>query len=77
MRMIFSLLGLVVVAALLLWLARGQLRALGVQPRPAASSAAAPAGDPRDVQKKVQDDLQKAMEEQQRRLEQADKAADK
>lgn len=75
MRIAFSLLGLVVVAALLLWLAKGQLSAMSAKPAPAAAvqGIVPPRGTPENIEKKVQSDLQKAADTEAKRLQDADK----
>lgn len=75
MRFIFSLISLVVVAAIVLWLAKTQLSAMQSAPKPAATvqGVIVPTGSPDDVKKKVEAEVQKTMDEQAKRLEQADK----
>lgn len=68
MRALYSLIGLVIVAALLLWLAKGQLAAMqqhAVKAAPPASAA--------QIRQQVEADLQKADAAERKQLESADK----
>jgi hypothetical protein len=75
MRVIFSLVSLVVIAAIVLWLAKTQLSEVRSAPKPATTvqGVIVPTGSPDEVKKKVEAEVQKTMDEQAKRLEQADK----
>jgi ABC-type phosphate/phosphonate transport system substrate-binding protein len=75
MRVIFSLVSLVVIAAIVLWLAKTQFSAVRSAPKPPATvqGVIVPTGSPDEVKKKVEAEVQKTMDEQAKRLEQADK----
>lgn len=65
MRLMFSVVALLIVAALLMWLAKGQLQAVHTLGAASAASGATAGGTvaPQQLPQRVQQDVQRALEQ--------------
>jgi hypothetical protein len=62
MRLMFSVVALLIVAALAMWIAKQQLQAVNAL-GPAAGASAAPGSPPQPLPQRVQQDVQRALEQ--------------